>query len=82
MGNPLDRAVANVLKSAKVGNKHELTCLWCGMQWPQTSIKELREHLKENHKDIVTGWQDQNAEILMANLEEAKANLAIANAKA
>src|SRR5438105_5059513 len=41
MGNPLDRAVSNILKAAKGQNM--LTCVWCGLQWPQTDIKSVRE---------------------------------------
>lgn len=71
--NPLDRAMSKILKAAAGG--HELTCIWCGLQWSQTQAAEVREHLKADHPSVISGWQDQNAAILMANLEEAKARL-------
>lgn len=80
MGNPLDRAMANILKAAGQGGGHGLTCLWCGLQWPQTSAKEVREHLKDAHPSVVTGWESMNADALAFNLAEANARLEAANA--
>jgi hypothetical protein len=73
-GNPLDRAMAKILKAAAGGN--QLTCMWCGLQWPQTDAKGVREHLKHDHPTVVTGWESMQAEVLMQNLEEANARLA------
>lgn len=73
--NPLDRAVAKCLTAAKGGEP--LTCLWCGLQYgSRGGEKDLREHLKKDHASIVSGYDAVVPEILMANLEEAKARLA------
>ena len=78
--NPLNRAVAQILLAAKGG--HQLTCLWCGLQFDgQGAEKDVREHLKTHHKNIVEGYDKQNAEVLFANLEEAKLRLAEATGK-
>lgn len=73
MGNPLDRAMAKVLQAAKGG--HQLTCLWCGLQWGANSEKTIREHLKDSHPSVVDGWEKMENQILMANLAEAQARL-------
>lgn len=74
-GNPLNRAMAQILKAAKGG--HALTCLWCGLQWDgQMAEKDVRAHLKDSHPSIVEGHDKIVPELLMANLEEAKARLA------
>lgn len=73
MGNPLDRAMAKVLSAAKGG--HELTCLWCGLQFSQGGEKNIRDHLKDSHPSVVEGWEKQENQILMANLAEAQARL-------
>lgn len=79
MVNPLDRAVSKCLLAAKDGNP--LTCLWCGLQYGvQNGEKDLREHLKKDHASIVEGYDKVVPEILMQNLEEAKARLAEATA--
>lgn len=78
-GNPLNRAVANVLKAAKGG--HELTCLHCGLQFGGHSAeKAVREHYVKDHPSVVEGHDAVVPEVLMANLEEAKARLAEAAA--
>lgn len=75
MGNPLNRAMAQILAAAKGG--HALTCLWCGLQWDgQMAEKDVREHIKKDHPSIVEGYDKIVPEVLMANLEEAKARLA------
>lgn len=74
MGNPLDRAMAKILSAAKGG--HELTCLWCGLQFNQGGEKGIREHLKDSHPSVVDGWEKQENMVLMANLAEAQARLA------
>jgi hypothetical protein len=75
MGNPLNVAMAKILKAAQGG--HALTCLWCGMQWHgQKAENEIREHLKKDHPSIVEGHEKMVPEVLMANLEEAKKRLA------
>src|SRR5438445_308145 len=75
MGNPLNRAIAQILKAAKGG--HNLTCLWCGLQWNgQGAEHDVREHLKKDHPSVVEGYDKIVPELLMANLEEAKARLA------
>lgn len=74
-GNPLNVAMAKILTAAKGG--HALTCLWCGLQWDgQGAEKDIREHLKKDHPSVVDGYDKVVPEILMANLEEAKARLA------
>ena len=78
-GNPLNRAMAQILKAAKGG--HALTCLWCGLQWDgQMAEKDIRAHLTKDHATVVEGHDAIVPEVLMANLEEAKARLAEANA--
>jgi len=81
--NPLNRIMAEILLAAKGG--HNLTCTRCGLQWNgQNAEKDIREHLKKDHASLVTGWDTQGketAEILMANLEEAKSRLAEATSK-
>jgi hypothetical protein len=85
MGNPLDRAMAMVLKAAKDG--HPLTCIWCGLQWgipgPQNlgAEQQIREHLKKDHPSVVEGHDKIVPELLMANLEEAKERLKVATQK-
>lgn len=77
--NPLNRAVSQILTAAKGG--HALTCLWCGLQYDgHGAEKAVREHLKENHPSVVEGHDKIVPELLMANLEEAKARLAEAGA--
>lgn len=74
-GNPLNRIMADVLKAAKGG--HALTCLHCGLQWEgQGAEKEVREHYKKDHPSVVEGHDKIVPELLMANLEDAKARLA------
>lgn len=74
-GNPLNRVMADVLAAAKGG--HALTCLHCGLQWEgQGAEKEVREHYKKDHPSVVEGHDKIVPELLMANLEEAKARLA------
>lgn len=74
-GNPLNRAVAQILKAAKGG--HALTCLWCGLQYDQQGAeKEIRQHLIKDHPSVVEGHDKVTSEVLMANLEEAKQRLA------
>lgn len=78
-GNPLNRVIADVLQAAKGG--HALTCLHCGLQWDgQGAEKEVREHYKKDHPSVVEGHDKIVPELLMANLEEAKARLAEAGA--
>lgn len=74
--NPLNKAMAQVLKAAKGG--HELTCLWCGLQFGGAGGESsLREHLKKDHPSVVSGWDAQaTSQVLMANLEEATSRLA------
>lgn len=80
MGNPLNVAMAKILKAAQGG--HALTCLWCGLQWQgQKSEDNIREHLKKDHPTVVEGHELRAAETLMANLEEAKQRLAKAEGK-
>lgn len=79
MQNPIDRAIARILEAAKGG--HELTCLWCGIQYPAHSsdnYKELREHLKKDHASVFADDEGLTSQVLMANLEEAKQRLAAA----
>lgn len=78
MGNPLDRAMAKILNAAKGG--HQLTCLWCGIQFGANSEKDIREHLRTSHPSVVEGWEKQENAILMQNLQEAQARLAAAEA--
>ena len=79
--NPLNRVVSDVLKAAKGG--HALTCLHCGLQWQgQGAEKEVREHYKKDHPSVVEGHDAIVPELLMANLEEAKARLKEAEAVA
>lgn len=78
MGNPLDRAMSKILTAAKGGNT--LTCLWCGLQFGANSEKDIREHLKESHPSVVTGWKDMESQILMQNLQEANERLEAASA--
>lgn len=74
-GNPLNRVMADVLSAAKGG--HSLTCLHCGLQWDgHGAEKEVREHYKKDHSSIIEGHDRIVPELLMANLEEAKARLA------
>lgn len=73
MGNPLDRAMAKILAAAKGG--HELTCLWCGLQYSNGQESQIREHLKESHPSVVDGWKNMESQVLMANLAEAQARL-------
>lgn len=78
-GNPLNRAMSQILQAAKGG--HALTCLWCGLQYDsQGSEKDMREHLKKDHPSVVEGHDKIVPEVLMANLEEAKQRLAEATA--
>jgi hypothetical protein len=76
--NPLNRIMAEILLAAKGG--HNLTCTRCGLQWDgQNAERDIREHLKKDHSSLVNGWNTHGqatAEILMANLEEAKQRLA------
>lgn len=74
MGNPLDRAMAKILTAAKGGNA--VTCLWCGLQWGSNSEKDVREHLKQSHPSVVSGWENMESQILMQNLQEANDRLA------
>lgn len=77
--NPLNRAMANILKAAKGG--HALTCLWCGQQWDGLQAeKDIRQHLKDKHPSVVEGYDKIVPEVLMANLEEARQRLAEATA--
>ncbi len=74
-GNPLNRVIADVLTAAKGG--HALTCLHCGLQWEgHGAEKEVRAHYVKDHPSIVEGHDKIVPELLMANLEEAKARLA------
>lgn len=73
-GNPLNRAMAQILKAAKGG--HALTCLWCGLQYDgMGSEKDIRDHLKKDHASIVEGYDKVVPEVLMANLAEAQDRL-------
>lgn len=74
-GNPLNKAMAQILSAAK--GSDQLTCLWCGLQfYGQHSEKEVREHLKKNHAAIAVGTNDaETAQVLMATLEDTKAQL-------
>ena len=75
--HPLNKAVSSILLAAK-GSK-VLTCLWCGLQFDsQFAEKDVREHLKDQHKNVVEPSAD--AAVLMANLAEAQRKLAEANA--
>ena len=78
MGNPLDRAMAKILKAANGG--HQLTCLWCGIQFGANSEKDIREHLKKDHASVVEGWKDQESAVLTMALAEANARLEAAEA--
>lgn len=73
MGNPLDRAMSKILSAAKGG--HDLTCLWCGLQFGSNSEKQIREHLKNDHPSVVDGWKMVETQVLMANLQEANERL-------
>ena len=73
MGNPLDRAMAKILKAANGG--HQLTCLWCGIQFSANSEKDIREHLRTSHPTVVEGWEVQEKNVLMHSLAEANARL-------
>lgn len=78
-GNPLNRAMSQVLKAAKGG--HSLTCLWCGVQFDgQHSEKDIRDHLKKDHASVVEGYDKIVPEVLMANLAEAQDRLKAAGA--
>jgi hypothetical protein len=78
-GNPLNVKMAEILRAAKGG--HALTCLWCGLQYNgHGAEKDMREHLKKDHASVVEGHDRIVPELLMANLEEAKARLAEAEA--
>lgn len=78
-GNPLNRALSQILKAAKGG--HALTCLWCGLQYDgQNSEKDIREHLKKDHATVVEGHDQVVPELLMANLAEAQERLKAAGA--
>lgn len=79
MGNPLDRAMAKILTAAKGGNM--VTCLWCGLQWGSNSEKDVRQHLKDSHPSVVTGWENMESQILMQNLQEANDRLAASAAE-
>lgn len=74
MGNPLDRAMAKILKAANGG--HMLTCVWCGIQFGNSDEKGVREHLKSSHPSVVEGWEAQDKSVLMASLADANARLA------
>ena len=74
MGNPLDRAMAKILKAANGG--HQLTCLWCGIQFGTNSESAIREHLKKDHPSTVEGWEKQESQVLAMALAEANARLA------
>jgi hypothetical protein len=79
MGNPLDRAMAKILKAATGGNA--LTCLWCGLQWgvpgAQNTGQEqaVREHLKKDHPSVVEGYEKLTNDVLMAAMSEAQDRL-------
>lgn len=77
MGNPLDRAMAKILKAANGG--HQLTCLWCGIQFSANSEKDIREHLRTSHPSVVEGWEVQEKSVLSLALAEANARLESAN---
>ena len=61
--NPLNRAMANVLKASKGAST--LTCLWCGMQFDE---KGMREHLKERHQSVLN--PATNAELALASVKQ------------
>jgi hypothetical protein len=64
----LDEAVESILQNAKGG--HQLTCVWCGTQFPVQAVKQLREHLKDQHPSQVnppTEKDLQAAAALMAS---------------
>jgi hypothetical protein len=65
--SPLDKAYAEVVKTANGG---PLNCLWCGQQFKEL---ELREHLDKNHPSVTHPMG--NAEVAMHQVQvtEAKA---------
>lgn len=68
--DPMNKAVAEVLKSAK--GAQTLTCLWCGLQFEgQHSEKAIRDHLERDHPSVVK--RADSSSVLMAALANATA---------
>lgn len=65
--NPVNRAMAQILKASN--GAHELTCLWCGMQGDERSI---RDHLKSSHASVVNPMSD--AQVAMAQVAVEQKN--------
>lgn len=63
----IDEAMAQMLK---LGNgAKELTCLWCGLQFGDAS---MREHLKKSHSSVVEPPTDDRIAAALAAVEAAK----------
>lgn len=81
LADPLNRAFAQILEASKGG--HELTCVWCGLQWAgQGSEAEIRAHLKKDHASVVADQDKDLPAVLAANLAEAQERLKAAQAGA
>lgn len=74
--DPVNKAMASILTNSK--GSRELTCLWCGAQ---SDEKSMRAHIKVNHSSAIGLDKPSDAQVLVAQLTETKAALAEATKK-